>query len=85
MKGSVVIDEIVFPIIDLRLRAGVLQIVAYAHGPLRAGGGEATEVHIFGEDGEVVTGARQHRVGWPSLTDTEEMDVIVPIRMMGEE
>jgi hypothetical protein len=85
MKGTVVIDEIVFPITDLRLHAGVLQVIASVRGPLAAGGGELTEVRVFGDDGMTVIEARRTRASWPLLPDASfEMDMTVPIQMLEE-
>jgi hypothetical protein len=57
MKGTIVVDEIVLPVIDLSLVAGVIRIVAQAHGPMTLPMGEMW-IRVHGEDGILLSASR---------------------------
>lgn len=65
-EGSIVIDELIFPIVDMRLDDGTLWVVAEVRGPIRAG--DSADYAVHGRDGKPVWYSQGNvRFSWPAM------------------
>lgn len=81
MMGSLVIDELVFPVVGVRLHGGGFEIVAEIQGPTRAI--DSSDYVVQGDDGQTVyrSARRRNRIKVAAMTvgDTIRVTAFVTV------
>ncbi len=81
-RGSIVVDELVVPIVDIRLAHGLLVLIASVAGPVRAV--SARDYRVHDQDGRLVLDV--HAAGglvWPAVPAGEALYEDCPIQLGG--
>lgn len=85
VKGSIVVDEVILPIVDIRLVSGEVQFVASTYGPLPAVDTRYCTIHD--PDGRVVVRAHLDVSGlrWSRVRDHCSVTVVLPLYFISHE
>lgn len=82
VKGSIIVDEIILPIIDMYLCDGKLWLVARVTGPVPDVC--SADYVVCGRDGKVFVKARGvDGVSWSRIRDGVTLVVVVPLELAG--
>lgn len=81
VRGTVVVDELVIPIVDVYLDRGLIYVVAETRGPLPAGRDVAYRVH--GRDGQLVYATAPGITGlnWDPVPAGTRLTVVCPLQV----
>lgn len=84
-RGSLVVDELVLPIVDIRLRGEAFVLTAHVRGPVRAVDGRSGYT-VHDEGGAVVYRSTGPHPGfsWPALKAGSELYVTANIDVIGK-
>lgn len=83
MRGSLVFNEVIMPIVDVRLRDGTIIFVGRAQGPFPAFEGGETDVRVVGEDGIDIGTVRLPLPKWEGGKNSEwTVTADFPIRLL---
>lgn len=81
--GSIVVDEIIVPVVDVTLDRGAFVITAHVMGPVPAV--DTTHYVVMDRQGSVVyRSSGQLRVYWPALTLAQSVQITVDMNVVGK-
>jgi len=80
--GTLVVNEIVLPIIDIRLQEGLLYYIGRLGGPISAFEGGLTEFEVFGEDGRLIGSWRSAMSSWPAIEEGHGLTIPVSMSLI---
>lgn len=78
-EGSIVIDELIFPIVGVRFERDLLVLTAEARGPIPAGG--SGSYTLYGRDGQAVWHSQGEagRFSWPAMRAGTRLAVTIDL------
>jgi hypothetical protein len=81
MIGTLVVNEVILPIVHVLMGRGEILFVARRNGPLRGYAGGVTDVELFGADGSAIGSVRADIPAWPDLDDESTLTIPLPMRI----
>lgn len=81
VKGALVLDEMIIPIVDIAFINEIVVITAQLRGPIKAG--TAKKYYVNGEDGKTLFGGECDQA-WPDLDTWQVLSLSIGFNIAGK-
>lgn len=86
-RGTLVVADVVLPVVEVKLHAGKFIVVGHGHGPFKALEWGNYEARVHSDDGQVVVHCLFREIGWHKIDSDATLTIELPCEItevMGE-